>query len=400
MRFVLRTISTLLLALLLIGAVAAILLYRSLPQLDAEIHTATLAADATIERDAFGVPTITAANRVDLAFATGYVHGQDRFFQMDLTRRTAAGELAALIGAIALPMDRRTRLHRFRARAAAVIERSSEFERRVFEAYAAGVNAGLDDLGARPFEYFILRAQPRPWQVEDSLLAVYAMFLELNDERATRDVRRGLAHRVLPETLFAWLYPDGTEWDAPLLGEPRTTGIMPAPGVVDFARSEASQPLDVIADDEGVLPGSNNWAVGGALTTTGGAIVANDMHLGLTAPNVFYRARLRIAGDRPIDLNGVTLPGAPVLVAGSNGRIAWGNTNSYGDWSDAVIVVPGDAPDTYATAGGPRAFDVHEEVIEVRGQKSETMQVRETIWGLVLRSGCSPSPGSRTIRRP
>jgi len=132
------------------------------------------------------------------------------------------------------------------------------------------------------------------------------------------------------------------------------------------------------------IVGSNNWAVAGALTDSGHAIVANDMHLGITTPNVFYRARLVVNGDTPRDLNGVTLPGTPLLVAGSNGHVAWGNTNSYGDWTDAVIVRPGDAPETYLTPGGPRKFTTYRETINVKGGASEEILVRETIWGPVL----------------
>jgi len=134
------------------------------------------------------------------------------------------------------------------------------------------------------------------------------------------------------------------------------------------------------------IVGSNNWAVAGALTDSGHAIVANDMHLGITTPNVFYRARLVVNGDTPRDLNGVTLPGTPLLVAGSNGHVAWGNTNSYGDWTDAVIVRLGDAPETYVTPGGPRKFTTYRETINVKGGESEEMLVRETIWGPVLES--------------
>ncbi len=136
-------------------------------------------------------------------------------------------------------------------------------------------------------------------------------------------------------------------------------------------------------DGEPLIPGSNNWAVAGSLTDGEGAIVANDMHLGITTPNVFYRARLRTTDSAQIDLNGVTLPGAPILVAGSNGKVAWGNTNSYGDWTDAVIVRPGDQPGTYMTPDGPRKYTVYAESIAVKGGEADVLEIRETIWGPV-----------------
>jgi penicillin amidase len=363
----------------------------SLPQLDGEVITDGVSAAVTIERDAGGIPTITASNRVDLAYATGYVHGQDRFFQMDLTRRNAAGELSELFGPAALDVDRRHRFHRFRHRANAVIAALTPAQDAILEAYARGVNAGLAGLGAKPFEYLLTNTEPRPWQKADSLLAVYTMYMQLNDERALRDVRRGLAFRVLPQAVYAWLYPQGTSWDAPMEGEPRDTTAIPAADTYSLSGTRVAQTsLPQFADGNPVIPGSNNWAVSGALTEGRAAIVANDMHLGITTPNVFYRSRLVTTDDSRIDLNGVFLPGAPILVAGSNGRIAWGNTNSYGDWSDAVIIRPGPSDETYMTPDGPREYDVIVERIAVKGQDPAELRIRETIWGPVLDDNPDP----------
>jgi penicillin amidase len=373
------------------SAVSYALLRMSLPQLDGEIVVDGLSAPVTIERDARGIPVITAANREDLAFATGYVHGQDRFFQMDLTRRNAAGELAELFGPAALDVDRRQRFHRFRARANALLQTLTPAQDAILDAYARGVNAGLDDLGAKPFEYLLTATEPRPWEKADSLLAVYTMFMQLNDERATRDVRRGLVHQVLPEAAFTWLYPQGTSWDAPMQGTPRGNAAFPTADQYSLNGALSAQVrLPYLAAGDPVLPGSNNWAVAGELTESGGAIVANDMHLGITTPNVWYRARLKTTDAHRIDLNGVFLPGAPILVAGSNGHIAWGNTNSYGDWSDAVIIRPGANEGTYMAPGGPREFEVAVEEIAVKGEAPAMLEIRETIWGPVLDDNPDP----------
>ena len=217
-----KLLSRLVLGALAIGALAAVagwlLLRASLPDLDGEIAVQGIVSEATIERDADGIPVITAASRADLAFATGFAHGQDRFFQMDLIRRQAAGELSALVGPGAIRVDRQYRFHRFRARARVVYERLSPRERELSDRYADGVNAGFASLDAKPFEYFLLGAEPRPWEPLDSLLAVYNMYMELNDSRAVKEVRRGLAHRVLPADVYAWMYPQGTSWDAPIMG--------------------------------------------------------------------------------------------------------------------------------------------------------------------------------------
>ena len=382
--------------LIVVCVLAYSMVRQSLPVLDGEVSAARVSAAVTIERDAAGIPTITAANRLDLAYGTGYAHGQDRFFQMDLTRRNSAGELAEIFGEVAVELDRRHRFHRFRTRAEAVVERLQDEERALLDAYANGVNDGLDQLGAKPFEYFVIGTEPEPWLPEDSLLAVYTMFLELNDSRANRDVRRGLAHRVLPAAVFDWLYPEGSEWDAPLMGIPRGGGQIPGPDVYSLrGRTVASLSSPNISNREPLVPGSNNWAIAGGLTASGRAIVANDMHLGITTPNVFYRARMRTSAADGIDLNGVTLPGTPLLVAGSNGYIAYGNTNSYGDWTDAVIVRPGPVAGTYLTADGPLVFDTFDEVIEVKGAAAAKLRIRETVWGPVRED--NPDPDNEIV---
>jgi penicillin amidase len=261
----------------------------------------------------------------------------------------------------------------------------------IVRAYARGVNDGLENLDAKPFEYFLTGTKPRPWVEADSILAGFTMYLQLNDERAHRDVRRGLAHQALPPEVFSWLYPQGTEWDAPMTGAPRAVQPIPGPDIIDLNGTRTARTVTAIhANGEPLMPGSNNWAIAGKLTDTGAAIVANDMHLGITTPNVFYRVRMRTTDAARIDLTGVTLPGVPILVAGSNGRVAWGNTNSYGDWSDAVVVVPGATPGTYKTPDGDRTFDIHRETIAVKDGEPEEFVIRETIWGPVLDDESDP----------
>ncbi|MDX1516225.1 MAG: penicillin acylase family protein [Woeseiaceae bacterium] len=382
LRLLIRSLAGVAALSVVLAVVAWLWVRASLPILEGDIAVAGLAAPVTIERDAAGIPVITAGSREDLAFATGFVHGQDRFFQMDLIRRRGAGELSELFGPAAVEADKRYRLHRFRTLAREVLVRADAGDRRVIERYADGVNAGLESLAASPFEYLLLRASPREWQPEDSVIVVYAMFMQLNDSRARRDVRRGYAQRILPADVYAWMYPDGTPWDAPLMGEPR--GVHPYPAAdVYSVRDRTSEPPP--ANERGLPPldGSNNWAVSGALTATGRAMVSNDMHLGLAAPNIYYQARLVQTGGALRDVTGVTLPGAPFVIAGSNGHIAWGYTNSYGDWSDAVVLRPGSNPDTYLTPDGERSFAVHEELIPVADGSPVRYTVRETVWGPV-----------------
>lgn len=366
--------------------IAAYLAVRgSLPQLDGERKVAGITETVVIERDNQGIPVIQASSRQDLAFGTGFVHAQDRYFQMDLMRRKAAGELAALVGEAALPLDRRARLHRFRFRAGAAIANLSGPQRSILEAYVAGVNSGFDSLRVKPFEYLLLDATPDPWRIEDSVLVGYAMFLELHDSRASRDLHRATARLALDDSLFHYLYPAGTSWDAPLEGGPVAVPAMPGRADVDIRGRRVALGTGVQELEPGPAAiGSNSWAVSGRLTESGRAIVANDMHLGIATPNIWYRARLVQSEGTRRDVSGVTLPGTPVVVTGSNGSVAWAFTNSYRGWADAVLIRPGSAPGSYLTAGGERSFEEQIETIEIRGRSPEVLRVRETVWGPVL----------------
>ncbi|MBT8085244.1 MAG: penicillin acylase family protein [Woeseia sp.] len=381
-----RWTKRLLLTVVILLAIAVLLawatLRASLPQLDGEFAVAGITAPVSIERDAIGAPTLHAQNRNDLAFATGFVHAQDRFFQMDLSRRNAAGELAELIGAALLARDRRVRMHRFRARAGEFLLQQNAQEKALLDAYAAGVNAALAAMDAKPFEYHVLQSEPERWEPVDSLLTGFSMFLDLNDERADRDVQRGFAARVLPAEVFDWMYPEGTRWDAPIMGDARAESVIPGADLIDL-RDLRLPTANLVVPVDVPLPGSNNWAVTGALTAEGRAIVADDMHLGLRVPSVFYRARLKYDEPAAVDLAGVTLPGVPILVAGSNGHVAWAFTNSYGDWSDAIIVRPGSKRGTYLTPDGEKRFAEFRELIKVRDAATEELVVRETVWGPV-----------------
>ncbi len=374
----------------------------SLPQLDGARALAGLAAPVQVSRDRTGVVTIRAGDRRDAALATGFVHAQERFFQMDLMRRLAAGELAALVGEAAADHDMRQRVHRLRSVARRVIDRIDDFERAIVDAYTIGVNAGIDALPVPPFEYLILREQPSPWLAEDTVLAVLAMYIRLHDERATRESRLGRLHDALPPAMYAFLTQTGTPWDAPLVGGAMASLAVPGVEVCDLRRVEHdSRALDARRPapglEETIPVGSNAWAVSAHRTRDGVAMLANDMHLGLSMPNTWFRLRLQVDAAVPpgqgIDVTGVTLPGTPVVVAGSNGHVAWGLTNTYGDWVDLVVLEtdPRDAS-RYRTPDGYRAFEEHREVIHVRGSEPRTQVVQDTIWGPVIDSDAGGRP--------
>ena len=376
------------LAALVVAAGAGWLTWKiraSLPVVAGERRLAELDAPVIVERDALGVPTVRGASRLDVARATGWLHAQDRLFQMDLLRRSGAGELAALVGAVALPLDRRARVHRFRARAADTLAGASPETAALLQAYAAGVEAGRRALGASPPEYLALGATPEPWRAEDTLLVLWAMYRTLQDERATAESTRGVMSDVLPPELVAFLTPLGTEWDAALDGSLIERAPIPPADVFDL-RERPATAASVAAAGELLEEGSNAWAAGAGRTAAGHALVANDMHLDLALPATFYRIVLEWPDERaPAGqrrLVGVTLPGAPVLVAGSTGEVAWGLTNSYADLTDLVVVEPlDDDPGAYRTPAGARRFESIEETLAVRGGRSETLEVITTIWG-------------------
>ncbi|MFN8090982.1 MAG: penicillin acylase family protein [Vicinamibacteria bacterium] len=377
----------------------------SLPVVDGSRPLAGLDSPVRVERDALGVPVVRGKSRVDIARAMGYVHAQERFFQMDLLRRRSAGELAELVGPAALPADREVRVLRLRAVARRAVEAMPPEERALLDAYTAGVAAGLAGLAAPPFEYLVLRTAPAPWRPEDSMLCSLTMYLTLQGELPAQESTLGLMHDVLPPAVDEFLTPKGTEWDAPLEGAPFVQPPLPGPDVVDVRKAmvpaaapaaDAAEPVDMAEAwndplglarrTEDVVYGSNNWAVAGTKTAHGGAILANDMHLGISVPNTWFRASLVYetpAGERRV--TGVTLPGAPFVVVGSNGRVAWGFTNSQGDWADLVELesVPGDAW-AYRTPDGPRKLERATETIHVKGAPDEALEVQESIWGPVV----------------
>jgi penicillin amidase len=385
-----RRIAFGLLALLLMAALAAWLALRgSLPTLDGEATLPDLSGTATVQRDANGVVTIDAASETDALRALGYVHAQERYFEMDLLRRTAAGELAALFGSIAIDTDKAHRIHRMRHRVQRDLAGISGDKRPQLDAYVAGVNAGLGALRTRPWPYLLLRQAPAPWTAADTPLAGYAMYFDLQDGNNARELALWRMRPHLPPALYALLTRDGTRWDAPLVGEARGDAVLPGADAVDLRRLPAPPaPAPGRADTKGT-PGSNNFAVSGALTADGRAIVADDMHLGLRAPNIWFRARLRYpdpaAPGGRVDVQGFTLPGLPAVIVGSNGHVAWGFTNSYGDYLDWKRETPcNDGADADAPAAGCARVQRVQERIDVAGADAVAFEVEQTAWGPVL----------------
>ena len=365
-----------------IGAMMVIYLgFRaSLPKLEGQIETAGIISSVTVERDDQGNATISADNRTDLAYATGYIHAQERFFQMDLSRRMAAGELSELFGSLALGSDKNNRLHRFRSRATIALEQGSDAERAILDHYVKGVNAGLKALGSKPFEYWLLNAEPKLWTPEDTYLVDDAMFFDLQSSNGNYDWQNHLIRKSMGDDVADFILPERTEWDAPL--QPDET-LYTQPKIPKAPIMDQSIAADFTYDDTPML-GSNNWAVTGALTSTGAAMVSNDMHLSIRAPSIWYKLRLKL-NDGSLDITGVSLAGAPIVVVGSNGSVAWGFTNTNIDTSDIIeLNINPQNENQYLTKEGYKDFETFSETINVSGGTSETLHIKETIWGPVI----------------
>ncbi len=243
------------------GAAGWLMLRASLPVLDGRVRGNGLSATVTVDRDALGVPTISAVDRSDLAYATGFLHAQDRFFQMDLLRRAAAGELSELLGPAALDLDRRHRLHRFRNRALTALAAAPADERRLIELYARGVNDGLSTLSVRPFEYLLLRMTPSSWRPEDSALVAYAMYLDLQYRELESTVARAILRERLADDMFAFLLPNASHWDAPL--DQATSPTADMPGLPTTKPDWLGQLAPPTTRQEGdTISGSNSIAAG------------------------------------------------------------------------------------------------------------------------------------------
>ncbi|MEW6981602.1 penicillin acylase family protein [Colwelliaceae bacterium 6471] len=371
----------------------------ALPILNGKKNLFGLSSSAIIERDEQGIATIKASNRTDIALATGFIHAQERFFQMDLLRRNSAGELSSLFGKQALDYDKSIRRHRFRERARIIVQALPAEQQALLKAYTLGVNQGLDNLMAAPFEYLFLRQAPVVWQEEDSVLAVLSMYIDLQYHDGKRERTLGAINDLLGEDVYAFLNPKGSQWDAAIDRSQFKPSEMPSrawPSVVSALNNIASDAhytkLKHTNSEEKYateqFPGSNNWAVAGDISQTGSAIVANDMHLKLRVPNTWFRASFEYPNNsgQQAKITGLTLPGTPNMIIGSNGNIAWGYTNSYGDWSDVIKLETDESQKNYMTPQGYKPFIYHKQIIAVKGQESVEIELKETQWGPVIGS--------------
>lgn len=353
--------------------VVALLALLSVPPEDAVYRVRGLDGPLTVVWDANGVPTIRAESERDAYFGLGFVHARDRFWQMELRRRAAAGRLAEILGPSALPMDRLVRTLGLARRAGASLTRFAAADRRLLEAYARGVEAWHEVAPLRPLPMVLLDVPLERWRPEDSLAIQKLLALDLERDWRSEMSRTRLLARLGAEA-FADLYP---EVEAGEIATVATDG-----------RAALDRRARRFAALEAVLPpapaggASNAWAVAPVLSAEGGPILANDPHLRLEWPIVWYLARLEAPG---FEATGGTIPGLPAVIVGHGRHLAWGFTTTGADTQDLFEVrALVDDPRRYRTAAGSARFVLREERIAVRGRPPETLTVRETRWGPVI----------------
>lgn len=356
-----------------------------LPQTTGTIRLPGLRAPVDVRRDARGIPHVSADSPEDLYFAQGFVTAQDRLFQMDLLRRDALGELSEIVGADAVGRDVRHRRLGYRQVCERAYEKLDGEPRLAVDRFAEGVSACIvAQNGVLPFEFRLLRYEPRPWSPVDSMVIGKLMAEQLNSTYET-DLLRAEFADLGPE-LYGDLFPDHSPYDVPLVGEdpkpgeiddgdtgepsgkpnsytdPVTTGspITPVAWSPDSIRE-----TDEAAASEPLVVGSNNWVVDGTRSASRKPILANDPHLPLAVPPIWYATHLTVR-DGSLDVAGVTFPGAPGIVIGHNRRIAWGVTNFGPDVQDLFVEEFDESGTRYRVGDVWEDVTVRKDVLRVR----------------------------------
>ena len=399
-------------AVLLLSIAAAAVyttLYLSLPKLEGNSATYHVTQPTQLSRDSLGHAVVNADNLFDAAYALGFAHGQDRFFQMDLQRRAASGNLSAWVGSAALDIDKNARFHQFEQRAQTVFENLPSKQQELLILYAHGVNEAIDEYTTLPFEYIATGMEITQWRPTDSILVIYSMYLDLQDGQVKLDLARTALKDTFGDDIYRFITQQ-SHFQAALDGSELTLSDAPIPEypgqfkAADESKNE-SENANIQAYNNhsinGVLPddlarytdpryadplytrarynsarytysgtelpdiGSNNYAVSGAITPTGAGLLANDMHLSLRVPVIWYRTQLNYSdAGQDVSITGVSLPGLPGIVVGTNGDIAWGFTNANLDNVDWVAL-NSDTETTTVTETIPLPSGAHEYTMEV-----------------------------------
>jgi len=366
--------------LLATGGLAYLFVRRSFAQINGSLEVPGLRDRVEIYRDVWGVPHIYAQNEHDVFLAQGYVHAQDRLWQMELNRRIGAGRLSEVFGDATVESDRFLRTIGLYRAAQADLELMPDETLAILQAYADGVNAFIESHTDRPpLEFVLAGFQPEPWTPADSLAWGKVMCMDLGGNWESELLRSRLIAAVgeaRARDLDA-AYPDAGPFIIP-----------PEAGDYAYADSELlaiHQQIKELSGKGAALLGSNSWVVDGTRTASGRPMIANDTHLGIQMPSIWYEAHL-VAGD--LDVVGFSFPGVPGVVIGHNRHIAWGVTNLGPDVQDIYVEkINPDDPDQYEFRGTWEQMTVLEEIISIKGREQpETLVVRLTRHGPIMTS--------------
>jgi penicillin G amidase len=377
-----------------IGAAGAILcgaaVRSTFPRRSGSVRVAGLGGPVRIETDTHGVPTIRAASPADATFGLGYVHARDRLWQMEFQRRIGSGRLSEILGERLVETDRFLRTVGFRRAAADALRVLTPAARAQLDAYAAGVNQYLATSSARPIEFRLLRVSAAPFDAVDCLVWSKMMAWDLASANSSNEIRRArFIAAVGPERASELLPPAPAE--PTILSDDEWKTIPGSGSRIPHAESDGNpiwkelETRFALLDDLGFggeTVGSNSWVLAGSRTESGRPILANDPHLGLRTPSVWYVARLEAPG---LSAAGATLPGIPTVIIGHNARIAWGLTSLEPDVQDLYLekTDPAD-PGRYFHDGAWRRFETRTETVRVRGGRDVVFQVRSSVHGPIV----------------
>jgi penicillin amidase len=409
-RILARVLLYVLLALVLVVGLAFAtgwwIVHRALPQLDGTASLPELKQEVTVDRDVWGVPHIRAGSLEDLLTAQGYVLAQDRLWQMDIVRRIAAGELSEVFGPVGLERDREFRTLGLYLAAEREAGRLDPQLRGLLEAYARGVNRYIEEHRSKlPWEFIAMGYQPRPWRPADSLLVAGYMYHVLTTTWKA-ELRRSIVSELVDPERAADLYAADSPLDHPIVGAAPADTPASSP-----ARTPAPKPhrprkqngapratlspplewraakavLDQFGEEIRAGLGSNDWVVDGKHTASGKPLLANDTHLPLNIPCIWYMLHLTAPGW---NVKGFALPGAPLVIIGHNERIAWGFTNNGADIQDLYIEsFSRTNPRQYVVNGNYVDTEVRTERIKVKGRPDEVFDVLVTRHGPIVQRG-------------
>ena len=374
------------------GILLALLVSSTFPRERGHVRVAGISRRVRIMTDARGVPWIRAESPEDAFFGLGYAHARDRLWQMEFQRRIGAGRLAEILGPRLVESDRFLRTVGFRRAAEAALPALSESARRLLEAYVSGVNQFLATSSRRPIEFRLLRVTAEPFSAADCLAWAKLMAWDLAGN-AANEIRRARFAEVVGPARAAELLPpvpaqptvlqDG-EWTLGSNSPPRSaaTGVRGPLHPAAWPALARAFSLPTGFGFDGEVLGSNSWVLAGSRTKSGRPILANDPHLALRSPSVWYLARIEAPG---YSVSGATLPGVPGVIIGHNARIAWGLTSLEPDVQDLYVEKTDPAhPGRYLFRGQWREFAVRKERIRVRGDEDTLLEVRSSVHGPIV----------------